>query len=157
MAVGTLYGVVATAAAAGGLANKQLSGVIDARVKAMIDSYVTTGANEDISSTIAVGQVIPKGANILNIIISVSASLGSGSTTLTVGDTGSGRAAAYLTAFACSGAVIYDMTGTYGVAAGFQYVVGTLTGDNQILLTTAGAHNTTASVTIKVIVLYTMD
>jgi hypothetical protein len=154
MAVGTLYGVVTTAVAAGGLANKQLSGVIDARVKCHLDSYVTTGANEDATSTIAMCPTLPTGANIVGVMLSLSGALTS-NVTLSVGDSAS--AARYLSVVACSAAIVTDMLGAYGVPGGLAYIVGTATGDNQILVTINAANNIVASRTIKIMILYTMD
>ena len=154
MSVGTLYGVVATAAAAGGLSNKQGNGVIDARQKALLDSYTTLGSTEDATSTIAIGTKLPKGAIIKNINLSLSKALTS-SVTLSVGD--SDTAGRYLASIATTAAILTDMKGSYGVVGGFQYVIGTATGDDQILITINAANNAVAAAVIRVTVEYTMD
>ena len=151
MGVGTLYGVNTTLIAAGG-ESQILQGMVDARLKVMVDTYVTTGSSEDIGTTIAMGPTLPAGARIIDVILAVSGSLGSNSTTLAVGD--SDTANRYIAATAISADVVMHNSAKSG---GVNYIIGTATGDNQILITTAGAHNTTASVNIKVIVLYAMD
>ena len=151
MGVGTLYGVNATLIAAGG-ESAILQGMVDARVKCMIDSYVTIGSSEDIGTTIAMGSKLPTGARVIDVILSASGALGAGSTTLEVGD--SDTAARYIALTAITADVVMHNSAKSG---GVNYIIGTATGDNQILITTAGANNTTAAVTIKVIVLYALD
>ena len=151
MGVGTLYGVNATLIAAGG-ESQILQGMVDARVKVMVDTYVTLGSSEDIGSTISMGPKLPTGARIIDVILSATGSLGAGSTTLAVGD--SDTANRYIAATAITADVVMHNSAKSG---GVNYIIGTATGDNQILITTAGANNSTASVTIKVIVLYALD
>lgn len=151
MGVGTLYGVNATLVAAGGV-SQILQGMVDARVKCMVDTFVTTGASEDIGTTITFGPALPTGARILDVILGVTGSLGSGSTTLSVGD--ANTAALYIAATAITAAVILRNSAK---PDGLNYIIGTNSGDNRIIVTTAGAHNATASVTVKIIVIYAMD
>ena len=155
MAVADYFGAVATAVAAtastGGPANWQLSGVVDGRVKCMIDSYTALGT-ETAGKVIAMGPVLPTGANVLAIIL--TASVSKGSLTMSIGDYASPtRYKSATTDVATAGTYFYGGKG---------YVIGTaanatvITSDNQILLTTAGATLDAATV-YTVIVLYTLD
>jgi hypothetical protein len=147
MAVTATKGVLATAVAATGLANKQGQGVIDARLKQGFDTYTTLGT-EGVGSTITMGPILPQGALIRDVQI-VYGALG-GSTTLSVGDTNS--ATRYQNATVTSSA---GKTGT-SVVAGINYAVGTNSGDNQIVLTTGGA-TLTVGLTIQVLITYVFD
>lgn len=139
-----VLGTVATAVAAGGIANQVVQGNIDARVKAHLDSYTIAGT-ETTGSTITLGGLIPKGAKVLEINLDVSAN--QTSATFDVGD--SADADRYATASAS-----LQTAGRY-TFYGDQYVIGTATGDNQIVLTTGGATLTAA--TLKCEVIYVMD
>lgn len=143
-------GLVKTAVDAQGVANWQLSGLIDGRVKASFDSYTALGT-ETAGSTIQMGQVLPTGANVIGILLSVSAS--TGSLTVSVGDNNSAtRYASASTSPATAGSYLYG---------GKQYIVGTnvgtsTTSDNQLLLTTGGA-TIGVGLIITTVVLYTID
>lgn len=150
MAVGTLYGVVATAALTGGVDNWQDKGKIDGRVKIMSDAYTTTGANEDATSTIAMGFTLPQGARIIDVIVSLSKALTS-SVTLDVGDSNDPNR--YIDSLACSAAVVKHAD----LEPGIDYVVGTNDGDDQLLITIADANNAVTAAVIKAMVLYTQD
>lgn len=146
MAAFNVKGVVATAVAAGGVSNKVLSGLIDGRVKVMVDSYVPDGT-EGVGSTIKFGALIPTGANIL------AACLVAIDNTAATGDLGdSNDPDRYLNDanLATGGA------GPLVLSTGQNYVIGTNSGDNQILLTTAGA-TLTSGKTIKVAIFYSID
>lgn len=148
MAVKNVLGTVATAVAAGGLANKQLAGLIDGRVKAMIDSY-TSDASEDAGSTIKFGRTVPTGANVIAVLLACSTA--QAAVTISVGDSGSGRSAKYAsasTAFQSGAASLLAALDT-------GHVVGSVASDNQILVTTAGA--TLAVGVWTAVILYTLD
>lgn len=137
-------GTVATAVASGGVTNKLLRGLIDGRVKAMVETYTILGS-ELSGSTITLGGVLPVGANIIKIELSVSAA--QTSATMSVGDAGSAtRYASALTG--CQTAV------TIFSAPGKAYVI-TGTSDTQILITTGGA--TLTAGTLYATILYTND
>ena len=143
-----VLGVVATAVAAGGVANKVLQGLIDGRVKCMVDSYVVPDTNVAAASTIKLGQVLPKGAHILAIIL--SSSVAQTTVTVLVGTT-------YDTnAFAMTGVFTAFQTALVpGIVSGAGYVVGTAALDDQIVLTTEAAVLQVG--TITGIILYTND
>ncbi len=126
-------------------ANRLSGGEFDGRVKVMIDSFVASSLAQD--STIDVGGIIPEGAKILEIVLMADA-LG-GSVTLAVGD--SDTAARYISATAMN---TNHKVVRINVIDGRHYVVGTASGDNQIVITTAGA---TASGDIKIQIRYTND
>ena len=142
----TVLGTVATAVAAGGLSNKQLSGLIDGRVKANIDTYVAVGT-EASGTVIKVGSVLATGANVIAVLVVGSAA--SAALTVSVGDGGSGtRYVSASTAFQSAAASLL-------AALGAGYIVTGSGGDGQIQLTTGGA--TLAAITLTVITLYTLD
>ena len=138
-----VVGDIATLCAAGGLANKSLNGNIDGRVKVSFDTYTCASLAQ--GSTIKMCQVLPTGAKIVNIKVQ-NAALG-GSVTFSVGD--SNTAARYISAADGNSAAAWKEA-----TAGMGYVIGTASGDNQILITTAGA---TATGLITIEVTYTMD
>ena len=152
MGVGTLYGVNSTLVAAGGVC-QILQGMVDGRVKCMIDSYTTLGSSEDATSTIAMGPALPKGARIVDVILSLSKALTS-SVTLSVGDVNT--PARYHSGQACSAEVVAHMSAT---SAGINYIIGTssTTDDTQILVTINAQNNAVSAAVIKVIVLYALD
>jgi hypothetical protein len=78
-----VLGVVATAVAAGGLANLVGRGLIDARVKVNIDSYVAD-TSEVVGSTVKLGSPLPAGARVIAIILEVS--VAQAGLTVTLGD-----------------------------------------------------------------------
>ncbi len=144
----TLAATVATAVAAGGLSNKVLSGLIDGRIKCMIDTYTIGGSTEVSGSTIDIGGKMPKGANVIAIIIFVSTN--QTSLTVSVGDDESAtRYASAITSL--------QTAGTY-LIGGKNYVVDLTTAstpDDQIVITTGGATMTAG--TLQVAVLYSID
>lgn len=141
-----VLGVNRTLITAGG-ESQILSGQVDARVKCMVDTYVPLGT-ETAGSTIAMGGLIPTGARIIDVKIINAAQ--TASLTLSAGDSNS--AARYTAAHAADTILV----STAIKAAGFNYVIGTNSGDNQILITTAGA-TLTITAPIKLYVLYTID
>lgn len=140
----TVLGTVATVVDSGGLNNAVAQGFLNARVKAMLDSYTIAGT-EATGSTITLGGLIPTGAKVIAIILYVSAN--QTSLTVSVGDDASATRYA-------SAATSLQTAGTY-LIGGKNYVVGTSTGDNQIVLTTGGA--TATAGTLQIAVLYTID
>ena len=139
----TVYGTNATKIAAGGLANKIDNGNIDAKIKIFIDDY--TFAASAAGTVVKVGPTLPAGAVILDVRVMNAAS--GGSVTFSVGD--SDTAARYISAAdGNSAAAVKVLTLNMG------YVIGTTTGDNQILITTAGASATGKFV---IVVKYAMD
>lgn len=140
----TVLGTVATAVDTGGLNNAVAHGFMNARVKAMLDSYTIAGT-EAAASTITLGGLLPTGARVIAILLYVSAS--QTSLTVSVGDDASAtRYGSALTSL--------QTAGTY-LIGGKQYVVGTASGDNQLVLTTGGA--TATAGTLQATVLYTID
>ena len=141
----TLLGDVATSVQAGGLSNAVLNGLVDARVKAMLESYTIGGSSETSGSTLDIGGLLPSGARVVAIVINVSTA--QTSATLSIGDDASA------TRYASADTSIQN-AGTY-VFSGKNYKTGQSTGDLQIVLTTGGATLTAGQ--LEVAVLYTMD
>lgn len=142
----TYKGDVATAVAAGGLSNKVLKGLIDGRVKCMLDS-ITLAGTELSGSLIYLGSLLPAGANVIAIVLSVS--VAQASLTFQLGDVASG------TRYISSANSGLQTALLPVLASGINYVVGTATNDNQIMLTTGGA-TATAGV-LKAAILYSQD
>ena len=94
------------------------------------------------------GPILPQGALIRNVEI-ICGALG-GSTTLAAGDSNS--ASRYIAAASTASATRLQCS----LVAGINYVIGTNSGDNQIVLTTGGA-TLSASIVIQVIVTYVFD
>lgn len=143
----TAVGVNATLVASGGLANAVLSGLIDGRVKCMLDYYTILGT-ETTGSTLTLGGIMPKGANVIAIILKVTAS--QTALTVSVGDDESATRYA-------SAATSLQTAGTY-VIGGNNYVCDDTTPsttDRQIVLTTAAATMTAG--TIYAAILYSID
>lgn len=143
----TLKAINSTLIDAGGLSTL-LSGLVDGRVKCMLDSYVIGGSAETSGSTLDIGGNLPKGANVIAIVLSVSAN--QTSATFDVGDDeDADRYAAASTSL--------QTAGTY-VISGKNYVVDmttVATPDNRIVLTTGGA--TLSAGTLYTAVLYSID
>jgi len=143
----TLAADNATLVAAGGVSTI-IQGLVDGRVKAMLDSYTIGGSTETSGSTLDIGGNIPKGAHIIAIILYVSAA----QTSLTV-DIGDDEDADRYAAASTS----LQSAGTY-VFSGQNYNVDMTTAstpDNQIVLTTGGATMTAGQ--LEAVVLYTID
>ena len=155
-----VYGVIANASYYGTLANKQTNGVVDARVKAMLDYYNTTGS-EGTNQSVLMHPTLPVGAKIVGQRLTFSANLTPG-VLVHVGDLVC--ATRYIISAPVTAAVAYDMfTTTYGVPNSSQYVIGTTdtnasSTDKQIVVTLGNAtNNTQAGTIIKLTTLYTMD
>lgn len=137
-------GVVNTAIAAGGVSNKVLQGLIDGRVKCNIETYTILGS-ELSASTIAIGAALPVGANVIGIILQVSAA--QTSLTASVGDAGSAtRYASAITGLQTANVIVF--------VPGKNYVI-TGTSDTQILITTGGA--TASAGILNAVILYSKD
>jgi len=120
-------------------------GEFDGRVKVSIDSY--EAATLVSGSTIEIGGTLPEGAKVLEVVIQADA-LG-GSVTLAVGD--SDTAARYISATAMNTG---DKVLRINAIGGRNYVIGTASGDNQVLITVGGA---SATGSIKTQIFYTND
>jgi len=140
-------GVIATAVAATGLANKQQNGYIDVRNKSMFDTYTTLGT-EVTTSTILMCGLLPVGALIRNVTLINTAITGGAS--VSVGDSNS--AARYVAATATSSAAKTQAS----LVTAIGYEIGTNAGDTQILLTVSGG-TLAAAGTLQVIVDYAFD
>lgn len=145
--VQTLVATNKTAIDAGGLANKLAGGIVDGRIKCMLDSY-TIDASEAAGSTIEIGGDLPKGAKVVAIILSASAA--QTSLTIAVGD----GASSTRYANAHTGLQTASATGCT-IISGKNYVIGTATNDEYILITTAAATMTAG--TLYAAILYTTD
>lgn len=122
-----------------------LGGLINARVKAMLDTYTISASDLAVGSTITLGGTLPKGANILAIVLYVSAA--QTSATFDVGDAGSSTRYA-------SAHTGLQTANTPVIIGGKNYVI-TGTSDQNIVLTTAGA--TLAAASLYAFVLFTTD
>ena len=153
----TLKSAIRTAEAAGtgpGTASVtgawQLPGLLDARVKVLVDSYTAVGSGEDAASAITFAT-LPTGATILGIVTFANGA--TSSLTISVGDADS--AARHLAASATNWATAQMLLiPALGVLPG--RVVGTSTNDNRILVTTAGAALTSGQV-YGIMVFYSFD
>ena len=133
----------------------QLPGLIDGRVKVLLDTYTGLGTGEDAGSVVTFAA-LPTGANILAIYIGASAA--TSSLTISLGDSNS--AARYL----AGGATQLQAAGMYllpglGIVPG--YVVGTnyvsaTSQDSNIIMTTAGAALGTGTI-YRLMVFYSLD
>lgn len=140
-----VLGVNQTLVDAGGLATIA-RGLHNGRIKVNYDSYTADGT-EAAGSTIQLCGDLPAGAKIIAIIL--AAGTAQSSLTMTVGN--SYDADAYLAA----GATQLQTASVALVLSGKGVIVGTNTGDNDILITTAAATMTAG--TIYAAVLYSVD
>ncbi len=138
-------GVNATLISNGGLSNSMVEGQNDARVKSIVDSYEAAALES--GSVITVGSLLPAGARIKEIRLHTDNL--QNNTTLSVGDSNS--AARYISATDHGAA---ELVSRIDKIAGRDYVIGTNTGDNQILITTGAGE---ATGTIKIEIEYTKD
>lgn len=140
----TVRGTVATAINTGGI-SQLLGGLVNARVKVMLDQ-VTLTTDYDSGSTIIIGGVLPVGANVVAIILAASAA--QASLTASVGDSGS--TTRYASAHTGLQTAVVPV-----VIGGKNYVVATAGSDDQIRITTGGAAATAG--TLYAAVLFTTD
>lgn len=140
----TVYGVQATKVLTPTGANIVSPGYLGGRVRVMADYYEAAAVAAD--STIHMGQDLPIGAKILNVILAFDAL---GSATIAVGDsTSTGR---YLTATSVASAGVVGAVEDDNVD-GLLYEITSTT--RSIILTTASAAITG---TVKLIVFYTVE
>lgn len=146
----TLKSAIRTVEYAGGTPSTwQLPGLIDGRVKVLLDTYTGLGTGEDAGSVITFAT-LPTGANILQIFIGTS--VATSSLTVSVGDADSA------TRYVSASTTLQSTAGLYPLTAlgALPRVVGTSTYDNRIIWTTAGAALGTGTV-YTLMVLYSLD
>ena len=154
-----LFGLVSTQVAAGGIdtavtpTDWLLPGVIDGRVKCIIDSYTSPdGSTETAGKVISMGSKLPAGANVIAIMLSTSAS--TSSLAMAVGD--------YANTTRYTASIALATADVAVIIPGDGYVIGTTTWtttytyDNQIILTTAGATLASAQI-ITCVIIYALD
>ena len=125
--------VIAAAVVAGGVSNWQTPGYIRGNVRVMVDWYVGT-SSDTTGSVISMFPPLDAGSMILFFILGASAS--TGSLTFSLGDSGS--ATRYLSAGTGIATAGSNIIPTLEASTG-PYIIGTNTGDNQIIITTGGA------------------
>jgi hypothetical protein len=125
--------VIAAAMVAGGVSNWQTPGYIRGNVRVMVDWYVGT-SSDTTGSVISMFPPLDAGSMILFFILGASAS--TGSLTFSLGDSGS--ATRYLSAGTGIATAGSNIIPTLEASTG-PYIIGTNTGDNQIIITTGGA------------------
>ena len=140
-----VLGVNQTLADAGGL-NTIAKGLRDGRIKVNYDSYTADGS-ESAGSTIQLCGDLPTGANIIAIML--VAETAQSSLTISVGNTAD--ADVYLAAAATQ----LQTVDIPLVLMGQGTIVGTATGDNDVLITTAAAALTAGN--IHCCVFYSID
>jgi len=140
-------GVNQTKIDTGGIDNRLDNGLKDARVKVCHDSYVALGT-EAAASTIKMCGALPAGAKIVGVALACN-DVGSG-VTFSVGDSNS--ATRYYNAVDAHNTKKFNAIEQTGLG----YEIGTVTGDNQILITTAGATLGTGKL-INIAVQYSID
>ena len=140
----TVKGVRQTAIDAGGLSNQQAAGLVDGRVKVYTDTVADLAATQTgVADVLELFGELPAGAKVLMIKL---VQTGTQTATISVGDSASA------TRYHAAGATDINTAEAIMHIPGHQYVIGTATGDNRILLTTASAAITG---TIKTVVYYT--
>lgn len=136
----TLLADVATSFQAGGLSNAVLNGLIDARLKAYLESYTILGT-ETAASTLDVGATVLSGSLVVGFLLYVSTD--QTSLTVSIGDDASAtRYASAITSL--------QTAGTY-IVSGQNYKTGQSTGDLQMVITTGGATMTVGQLEIAII------
>ena len=138
-----VIGVNATKIAAGGISNQLAKGTYDARVKCIVDSYEAAALASN--STITVGGTLPAGARVQDVVITFDALA---DVTLLVGDSADPNR--YIDESAATAKQMHTE-----FADGVDYVVGTASGDNQVIITNTGVSAATG--TIKIAIYYTQD
>ena len=129
-------------------ANRLAKGLFDGRLKVTTDIYEAAALES--GSTIKVGGLLPKGARIKEIVLHTD-DLGN-NTTLAVGDSDTANRYIVATDHGAGAALITRIT--IAQIAGRDYVIGTNTGDNQIVITTGAGEATN---TIKIDIIYAQD
>ena len=126
------------------LSNRNAPGSIGGRIRSLTDDF--TFAGESAGEIINIGKDLQAGA-IIHAVRIVNVALG-GSVTLDVGDSDDPNR--YVSAYDANGSVFSDTI----LIGGFLYVIGTNSGDDTIIVTTAGGASTGQ---IKVYILYSED
>jgi hypothetical protein len=129
-------------------------GTLGGRVRVMQDSY--TFASEAVNDTILLFQDLKAGATILDLVIDSTAV--TNAVTLDIGD--SDTADRYINGYnaqanTTSRGATTAAGGQFQGATGSQYVVGTNTGDEQVIITVLSAIPTDGSITVTLY--YTED
>lgn len=141
-----ILGDIATKAQSGGLTNWVLNGLINARVKANLESYTIGGTAETSGSTLDLGALLPSGCRVIGIGLHVTTD--QSSLTFKLGDDADDDR------YVAAGNTSLQTAGLY-LFSGKNYKTGQTTGDTQILLTTGGATMTAGQ--LEVFILYSMD
>ena len=143
----TLAADNATLVAAGGVSTI-IQGIVDARVKCMLDSYTLVAGTVTSGSTIDIGGKMPKGAHVIAIILFVSSA--QVALTIDIGDDeNSTRYASADTSLQAIGTFVFS---------GKNYNVDLTTAstpDDQIVITTGGAAVTAGQ--LEAVVVYSQD
>jgi hypothetical protein len=151
-ATATLKSAIQTVEYAGGTpATWQLGGLIDGRVKVLLDTYTAVGSGEDAGSVITFAA-LPTGANVLAVFI--TSNYATSSLTFSVGDSAS--TTRYVTASAGpQSAAATNLNVVPGYVIGTNYTSAT-SQDNNIVVTTGGAALHSGSI-YGIMVLYSFD
>lgn len=118
-----------------------VGGQIKIKTKCIKDSYALTTGNTS-GDIIKLFGALPAGANISEIHLSVTAA--QTSLTFNLGDSASA------TRYASANTGLQSAAPVETIIAGSQYVIGTNSGDNQILLTTGGATATAGTLHVEI-------
>jgi hypothetical protein len=153
MAASTDYGINATARYTGGLAQKLAQGLIDGRLKCWVDTFVmdssAAGSTIQMAGYTSTYGYLPKNATIIAVCIVTDTAVAG--LTVDVGDGTAGGSQKYAAA-----STALQTKGLIGIYGGYKSQIGTTTGDNYILLTTA-VQPLAAAGTITCIVFYVID
>lgn len=136
MSTTTRKGTNKTLIDTGGLASQLAAGLQDGRVKCAIDQYVAADT-VDIGTIIEMFGELPSGAKVIAIMLHIDTT--ESSLTWSVGDTETATRYA-------SGNADLDAEDDVLLLSGQGYVIGTIAGDNQIELLTAGAALTNGTI-----------
>ena len=148
----TYNGVNYTKARTNSPTNVLSSGTLAGKVRVMMDSYEFSGATVGVT-TILMGQELPKGAKILQVILgsdALASTHGNATSTISVGDQAS--TARYYAATSVSNATVAVGPALVDQMADVYEVTGTT--DNVIRLTSAGS---ISAGTVRLCVYYAAD
>ena len=129
-------------------------GIVGGQVKVLTDSYTCAGT-EVTGDLIYMGNKLPKGAKILEVLLHTTA-LGAG-VTLNVGDAEDDNR--YISAVDCSGAVVIRMEAAEIAGRIYEIDETVSTSLDSSIIVDVNAADTvlTASATIKIVVFYTFE
>ncbi len=139
--MGAVSGVNQTKIDAGGLANQIAAGHKDARLKVCLDTCNLATTQTGATDVLSLFGKIPKGAKILRIELVCS---GNQTSTITVGTSYNPDE------FLAAGSTGIQTANTKLVIPGYQYVIGTIATDDQIIITFAGAVGATGTLYAEV-------